>query len=177
MLQTMRKGRVILLCTHFMDEADLLGDRIGIVANGRVKACGSSVFLKNKFGLGYYLYIVKQEGCVSKRVTELIGKHIKNLAPTSDTAGELAFRLPLTAVKVFGPMLRELEGQLKPLCIESYGVSITTLEEVHLTALCMSYVVCHTLHGVRCMPYAVWCTLFAARSTLAGVSLHRARVG
>ena len=133
MLQTMRKGRVILLCTHFMDEADLLGDRIGIVANGRVKACGSSVFLKNKFGLGYYLYIVKQAGCVSRNVTALIAKHIPNIVPTSDTAGELAFRLPLTAVKVFGPMLRELESELKPLCVESYGVSITTLEEVFLS--------------------------------------------
>ena len=33
-----------------MDEADLLGDRIAIMADGIVKCCGSSLFLKNKYG-------------------------------------------------------------------------------------------------------------------------------
>jgi len=44
-----------------MDEADYLGDRIGIIGKGRVVACGSSVFLKNHFGIGYNLNIVKKE--------------------------------------------------------------------------------------------------------------------
>lgn len=33
-----------------MDEADLLGDRIAIMAHGRVICCGSSLFLKKKYG-------------------------------------------------------------------------------------------------------------------------------
>ena len=41
----------MLLTTHFMDEADLLGDRIAIMADGIVKCCGSSLFLKNKYGM------------------------------------------------------------------------------------------------------------------------------
>ena len=40
----------MILSTHFMDEADLLGDRIAIMAEGIVKCAGSSMFLKNKFG-------------------------------------------------------------------------------------------------------------------------------
>ena len=40
----------MILSTHFMDEADLLGDRIAIMAEGVVKCVGSSMFLKNKFG-------------------------------------------------------------------------------------------------------------------------------
>ena len=32
-----RKGRTILLTTHFMEEADFLGDRIAIMANGKVR--------------------------------------------------------------------------------------------------------------------------------------------
>ncbi len=43
-------GRTILLSTHFMDEADLLGDRIAIMAEGVVQCAGSSLFLKNKYG-------------------------------------------------------------------------------------------------------------------------------
>lgn len=47
-----REGRVIVLTTHFMDEADLLGDRIAIMADGALRCCGSSLFLKNHYGVG-----------------------------------------------------------------------------------------------------------------------------
>ena len=47
-----RDGRVIVLTTHFMDEADLLGDRIAIMADGALRCCGSSLFLKNHYGVG-----------------------------------------------------------------------------------------------------------------------------
>ncbi|CAH1774058.1 unnamed protein product [Owenia fusiformis] len=54
-----RKGRTILLSTHFMDEADILGDRIAIISQGKLKCCGSSLFLKSRYGSGYYLTMVK----------------------------------------------------------------------------------------------------------------------
>jgi ATP-binding cassette, subfamily A (ABC1), member 3 len=44
-----------------MDEADFLGDRIAIMGGGRLKCAGSSIFLKNKFGVGYNLTIVKKD--------------------------------------------------------------------------------------------------------------------
>jgi ATP-binding cassette, subfamily A (ABC1), member 5 len=47
--------QVILLTTHFMDEADLLADRKAIVSKGKLRCMGSSLFLKNRFGLGYHL--------------------------------------------------------------------------------------------------------------------------
>lgn len=34
--QNAREGRIMILTTHFMDEADLLGDRIAIMSNVRV---------------------------------------------------------------------------------------------------------------------------------------------
>ena len=49
-LQRHRAGRTLLLSTHFMDEADLLGDRIAIMAEGVVKCCGTSMFLKKLYG-------------------------------------------------------------------------------------------------------------------------------
>jgi ABC-type multidrug transport system ATPase subunit len=38
-----------------MDEADMLGDRIAIISHGKLICCGSSMFLKKRFGNGYYL--------------------------------------------------------------------------------------------------------------------------
>ncbi len=34
MLKLYKEDRIIILTTHYMDEADVLGDRIGIMANG-----------------------------------------------------------------------------------------------------------------------------------------------
>lgn len=45
-----------------VDEADILGDRIAIMAEGQLKCCGSSIFLKQRFGIGYSLAVVVHEG-------------------------------------------------------------------------------------------------------------------
>jgi energy-coupling factor transporter ATP-binding protein EcfA2 len=52
-IQEAKPGRAIVLTTHSMEEADILGDRIGIMARGRLQALGSSIRLKQKFGSGY----------------------------------------------------------------------------------------------------------------------------
>ena len=61
MLKNYRNKRVIMMTTHLMDEADHLGDRIGILMEGKLATCGSNVYLKNKFGSGYNLTIVKEK--------------------------------------------------------------------------------------------------------------------
>ncbi|KAM9848252.1 phospholipid-transporting ATPase ABCA1 [Aulostomus maculatus] len=57
-----RKDRTIILSTHYMDEAELLGDRIAIISQGKLCCCGSPLFLKSQLGSGYYLTVVKKEG-------------------------------------------------------------------------------------------------------------------
>jgi ABC-type multidrug transport system ATPase subunit len=47
-----------LYLISFMDEADLLGDRIAVLSHGRLVACGSSLFLKTRFGVGYTFTLV-----------------------------------------------------------------------------------------------------------------------
>lgn len=72
-------GRTILLSTHFMDEADLLGDRIAIMAAGRLKCCASSFFLKKKFGAGYNLIMDVSQNCKPEQITALLRKYIPNI--------------------------------------------------------------------------------------------------
>jgi len=59
LLKNLKSDRIIIITTHFMDEADFLGDRIGIMSDGKLVCCGSSLFLKNRFGSGYNLTVVK----------------------------------------------------------------------------------------------------------------------
>ncbi|XP_022649119.1 ATP-binding cassette sub-family A member 7-like isoform X2 [Varroa destructor] len=55
-----KAGRTVILTTHHMDEADLLGDRIAVINEGQLRCCGSSLFLKTRFGSGYYLTLVRE---------------------------------------------------------------------------------------------------------------------
>ncbi|XP_056155293.1 retinal-specific phospholipid-transporting ATPase ABCA4-like [Lampris incognitus] len=55
-----RAGRTVILSTHHMDEADLLSDRVAIISQGRLYCCGSPLFLKNGFGAGFYLTLVRR---------------------------------------------------------------------------------------------------------------------
>ncbi|XP_047633732.1 phospholipid-transporting ATPase ABCA7 isoform X8 [Phacochoerus africanus] len=54
-----RKGRTLILSTHHLDEAELLGDRVAVVAGGRLCCCGSPLFLRHHLGSGYYLTLAK----------------------------------------------------------------------------------------------------------------------
>ena len=52
-----KKTCSIILTTHFMDEADILGDRIAILANGTLQIAGTSDHLKRKFATGNHLHV------------------------------------------------------------------------------------------------------------------------
>lgn len=132
LVQHEKKGRTILLTTHFMDEADVLGDRIAIMADGELKCCGTPFFLKKRFGTGYNLICVKNEDCNTKKVTKFIGRFLSNIQPESDIGSELSYALPHEFVAQFENMFRNLEKQQKSLNLSSFGVALTTLEEVFM---------------------------------------------
>ncbi|PFX17779.1 ATP-binding cassette sub-family A member 3 [Stylophora pistillata] len=132
LLQQHKEGRTILLTTHFMDEADILGDRIAIMAEGNVKCCGSSLFLKNKYGVGYHMVIVKEPSCDVPKVTGVVASHVPTATVESNIGAELSFILPSEATGNFENLFLELETRRKELGIASYGASVTTMEEVFL---------------------------------------------
>ena len=95
LLQQHKEGRTILLNTHFMDEADILGDRIAIMAEGNVKCCGSSLFLKNRYGVGYHMVIVKEPSCDVSKVTAMVTSHVPT-ATVESNIGEFVNFYALT---------------------------------------------------------------------------------
>jgi energy-coupling factor transporter ATP-binding protein EcfA2 len=135
-IQRYKKGRVIILTTHHMDEADLLGDRIAILADGRLKCIGTSLALKAKFGIGYHLDMLRSPLCTSEdtsNITDLVHRHIEGATPVKKSSPlELSFALPLAQIRHFATLLRVLEQDSETLKIQSYGVSMTSLEEVFL---------------------------------------------
>nr|XP_058142182.1 phospholipid-transporting ATPase ABCA3-like [Dasypus novemcinctus] len=94
LLQQYKQDRTILLTTHYMDEADILGDRIAIMVRGTLHCCGSSIFLKRIYGVGYHLVMVKEPNCDVEEVIELINYHIPGAVLENNVAAELSFVLP-----------------------------------------------------------------------------------
>uniref|UniRef100_A0A3Q3DFV7 ATP binding cassette subfamily A member 1 n=1 Tax=Hippocampus comes TaxID=109280 RepID=A0A3Q3DFV7_HIPCM len=133
-------GRTIILSTHHMDEADILGDRIAIISHGKLCCVGSSLYLKNQLGTGYYLTLVKKEP--EPEPEPSLGS-CRNSSST-DLGHELTFVLPYSAAKdgAFVELFREMDDNLSHLNISSYGVSDTTLEEVGTRRFPMQRTVC-----------------------------------
>ncbi|KAF7698247.1 phospholipid-transporting ATPase ABCA3 [Silurus meridionalis] len=132
LLQGEKKGRTILLTTHFMDEADLLGDRIAIMASGELQCCGSPLFLKNKYGAGYHMVIVKDALCNVSEISRLVHMYVPNATLESSAGAELSYILPKESTSRFELLFAELEMNREELGIASYGASVTTMEEVFL---------------------------------------------
>ncbi|XP_032295539.1 phospholipid-transporting ATPase ABCA3 isoform X3 [Drosophila virilis] len=132
LLRHEKAGRTILLTTHFMDEADVLGDRIAIMCDGMIKCNGSSFFLKKQFGPGYSLVCVKKANCQPAEVTAMLSKYIPGIRPKSDIGTELAYNLPDNYSYKFEQLFKELESRTAELNLNGFGVGNTSLEEVFM---------------------------------------------
>ncbi|XP_077992842.1 ATP-binding cassette sub-family A member 2-like [Glandiceps talaboti] len=150
LLQKYKQGRTILLSTHHMDEASLLGDRIAILAKGQLKCCGSPQYLKTNFGFGYTLTLVKDKenlatGDRTNRsltpahirpsvVTSFIQQYLPLAEFKSESDNELLYHVPVKATPKshFIKLLEALSTHKRNLAISSYGMTETTLEQVYL---------------------------------------------
>lgn len=132
-IQRNRKGRIILMTTHFMDEADLLGDRIAIMGEGRLRCIGSSLFLKKVYGVGYTFTVVRQsQGAGGDAIIDLVTSHVPESTVLSNVGAEQCFRLPFSSSSKFVDLFTETDKRKEQLGIYEYGISVTTLEEVFI---------------------------------------------
>jgi ATP-binding cassette, subfamily A (ABC1), member 3 len=156
-IRNYKKDRIIILTTHFMDEADILGDRIAIMAEGQLRCAGSSLFLKKNYGVGYQLTVEKSRQdklvmrgpkntaddvndsddsaapndgeleAASVNLSRLIKASVPQATLLNDVGTEVRYQLPLGASDKFATMFESLDAEVDQGSIVSYGVSMTTL--------------------------------------------------
>ncbi|CAF0870807.1 unnamed protein product [Adineta steineri] len=132
MLQRFRMDRTILFTTHFMDEADILGDRIAIMGDGRARCCGSSFFLKTQHGIGSHLILSKDARSDAADILRLVQKHIPEAKLESAISAECKILLPYGSSAKFPGLFEDLEQHTNDLQIFSIGLSETSMEEVFM---------------------------------------------
>ena len=132
MLKNYRNNKIIILTTHYMDEADVLGDRIGIMAKGKIRCLGSSLFLKNRFGAGYKLTMVKKFKEDNLKIQPYLQEVFGQVEKLLEVSQEITFKINYNQAAQFASFFTEFDQRMDDLDILSYGISMTTLEEVFL---------------------------------------------
>ncbi|KAM7287002.1 phospholipid-transporting ATPase ABCA3-like [Ixodes scapularis] len=131
LLLKVRRQSAVLITTQHMDEADVLGDRIAIMANGRIRCMGSPAFLKQRFGTGYHMQVNKAAFCNVSAIESLLRKYAPRAHLQSDSDNEAVFVLgQIGTTRHTIAMFRDLEQGKDKLGIESLGLTVTTLEDV-----------------------------------------------
>ena len=113
-----REGTTVFLTTQYLEEADQLADRVGIIANGRIVAEGTPAALKAEVGKPHLeIGLVDGSASQAERICEAFGRRL----PEKD-----------------GKLLVELEGGASGVAkvvraLDDAGIAVTSLDLVEPT--------------------------------------------
>ena len=136
------KGKIIILTTHYMEEARVLGKRIGIIHLGQMKCIGSPLFLIEKYGLYMNLIITKEKGSKDDNIIKFISENFSNIN-YEIISEEISFRIQIKNEieedinennnrNDLSDFFKNLDENLNTLKIKSYNILMPTLEDVFL---------------------------------------------
>eukprot|EP00746_Dinoflagellata_sp_MGD_P144989 gnl/MRDRNA2_/MRDRNA2_77673_c0_seq1.p1 gnl/MRDRNA2_/MRDRNA2_77673_c0~~gnl/MRDRNA2_/MRDRNA2_77673_c0_seq1.p1 ORF type:complete len:2496 (-),score=513.38 gnl/MRDRNA2_/MRDRNA2_77673_c0_seq1:248-7735(-) len=131
-----KQGRAMLLSTHFMDEADILSDRIAVIAEGRLTCIGGGMALKRHFTEGYTLIVVTNESADRDAITQEVRATISTGRYAGSRGKELCYILPTQERAKFANLFAKFQDEalMSRLGINTFGISAASMEEVFLRA-------------------------------------------
>jgi len=158
-LAAVSSGRSLVLTTHSLEEADALGDRVGIMAR-QMLAVGTSDSLRRKHGDAYYVHLVHKDAphTSDARLLEIknwIGINFPSATIENRSFhGQIRFEVPnrpgldtashgpvedkkaamttVTPTSGISSLFEKLESSKEELGMEFYAVSQATLDQVFL---------------------------------------------
>ena len=161
-LKRQTEQKIIILTTHYMEEASVLGKRIGIINAGKMKCIGTPLFLIERFGKFMNLNITKEEGADNDLIIDFIKQRANNVEYET-LSEEILFRIPKKSEQKnnnnkednieslslqennthsnsnnendnldLTKFFEDLDNNLTNLGIKTYSASMPTLEDVFL---------------------------------------------
>lgn len=131
-LLQLKHERAILLTTHYMEEADILGDTIAIMEAGTIVCRDTPLELKMKYTSGYILKIVTDPNFNEDETTLLLNEEAPKNTIKSTIHPTRSFNIPYNLKPKYSTILKRLETNKKSLNINSVSITNPPLEEVFL---------------------------------------------
>jgi len=124
-----KAGRTIILTTHSMEEAEVLCQRIGIMAKGTLRCLGPQVRLKNKYGNGFKISVSSDPKDHRKA-----SSYVESLLPSGwvkldNFIGNISYEFESHEISSLFKQIGENKDKYG---IRFWGITQTTLEEVFL---------------------------------------------
>ena len=135
-LKRQSDNKIIILTTHYMEEASVLGNRIGIINLGKMKCVGTPLFLIEKFGKYMSINLSKDDNADNDQIMSFISQKVEK-PEFESLSEEIMVRIPKNNFSndsgiSLNSFFEELDENLENLKIKSYTVSMPTLEDVFL---------------------------------------------
>ena len=134
-LKNYQKNKIILITTHSLDEAEYLGDRIGIMSDGHFICCGTSSYLKSKYPCGFNINLLIDSKKFDENKKKTILEKIKTYDPQAEikVASKCLFSINLQSNNEHvAEIFKYIEESKREFGIEDYTVASTSLEDVFL---------------------------------------------
>mmetsp|Transcript_21427 Transcript_21427/g.18533 ORF Transcript_21427/g.18533 Transcript_21427/m.18533 type:complete len:202 (+) Transcript_21427:33-638(+) len=121
----------MILTTHYMQEAESMSNKIGILINGQMSTIGSVPYLKKKFG--EYTITMRFSEANSDNKESLGAKVLEILPSATKVKGtnkqELSYRVSPDDMR-FGDVFRAMNEAKKNNDIEDFSIFTTTLDQI-----------------------------------------------
>lgn len=125
LLELKKNGKTIVLATHYMEEADRLSDRVGIIDQGKIIAEGNPETLKREHGPRAIVFLELEKTTVG-RVLELL-RGFGDVYLIDDTSLKIHVEDPEEKIlKIIGTL------QLSGYSVAGYKIVKPTLEDVFI---------------------------------------------
>jgi energy-coupling factor transporter ATP-binding protein EcfA2 len=136
-IEAAKQDRCVILTTHSMEEADVLGDTVAIMAKGRLRCLGSTVRLKARFGAGYKLSVslgdkTDQDSPQLRAVHEMMNRHLAARPAADSSKSHVHYNVPAEKESMLTLTFAELEARRVELGIVDLQIEMSTLEDVFL---------------------------------------------
>ncbi|RIB08896.1 hypothetical protein C2G38_2210416 [Gigaspora rosea] len=103
-IENFKQDRIIILTTHSMEKANVLGNRICVMAHDHLCALGNSMYIKNKFGTSYHISLVSHPNDL-QHLKELVETQVPAAKLKDNSAGSLIYKLPLSALPILSSFI------------------------------------------------------------------------
>jgi len=134
-LKSYKKNKIIVLTTHSLDEAEYLGDRIGIMSDGHFLCSGTSSYLKSNYPCGFNINLIINSEIFNEQIKNTLFEKIKSYEPEAEirVASKGVFSINIQSnSKYINEIFEYIEQSKLQFGIDDYTVSSTSLEDVFL---------------------------------------------